>query len=543
MRQFILKRTSATTLLVRKAARTTQVVVSDPKREVSIHPIIFARSISKRFGNTLALNSVDLILHSGEIHALLGENGAGKSTLINILAGELHPDAGEILVHGERVRFKDPHHANSLGISVVYQELSLCPNLTVAQNISLHRAADSGFLRRVDINRLNASAQKLLSRLGLSNLDVTVPVRSLSLGQRQLIEIAKALTTDLRVLILDEPNSALTHEESAHLFRIVRELRDQGIAIIYVSHRLEETMQLVDRITILRDGRIVDAAGSQSFSIPILIQKMVGREINHLFHREPISEPDRARRLAVSKLNDGNLLKDVSFDLRVGEILGIGGLPGSGKDELVECLSGMRKFAGKVEINEHRITIRSTEDVIRAGMATVPSDRRGAGVFQLLSILDNVAAASLQRVHHFGALNRKRMKELSNTYLSRMNLRARSAEQKVGTLSGGNQQKVVLARGLATEPRILLLHEPTRGIDVGAKAEIYQILNQLAARGIAILIVSSELPELISQCDRIFAMHNGRITDEFSRQEATEARILASAMGRLEQPVSKGAIQ
>jgi ABC-type sugar transport system ATPase subunit len=486
---------------------------------VSIHPSIFASGITKRFGHTPALTSVDLILHPGEVHALLGENGAGKSTLINILAGELQPDSGEIFIRGERIRFKDPHHANSLGISVVYQELSLCPNLTAAQNISLHRVADSGFLSRVDKKRLNSSARELLGRLGLFHVDVTVPVRSLSLGQRQLVEIAKALTTDLRVLILDEPNSALTHEESAHLFRVVRELRSQGIAILYVSHRLEETMQLVDRITILRDGRLVDTAARENFSIPQLIQKMVGREIDHLFHREPLKQPDRARALVVGKLNDRDLLRDISFDLHVGEILGIGGLPGSGKDELVECLSGTRGFIG-------------------AGMALVPSDRRSAGAFQVLSILDNVAAASLRKVSHWGILSRQRMKVLADTYLSRMNLKARSVEQKVGTLSGGNQQKVVLARGLATEPRMLLLHEPTRGIDVGSKAEI-----QLAARGIAILIVSSELSELIGQCDRIIAMHNGRITGEYARREASEERILASAMGRPDESESERNIE
>jgi len=503
---------------------------------VSIHPIIFGRGISKRFGNTLALKGVDFIVHPGEVHALLGENGAGKSTLINILAGELQPDSGDIIVHGKPLRLKDPHHASSLGISVVYQELSLCPNLTAAQNISLHRAADSGFLSRVDHRQLHSSALELLRQLGLLNLDVTVPVRSLSLGQRQLVEIAKALTTNLRVLILDEPNSALTREESVHLFRVVRELRERGIAIVYVSHRLEETMQLADRITILRDGRLVDTANRQDLSIPQLIQKMVGREVDHLFHREPLREPELTRALVVSKLTDRALLKDVSFDLYVGEILGIGGLPGSGKDELVECLSGIRPFTGDVEMDGRRVTIRSTEDVIRAGMVLVPADRRNAGAFQVLSILDNVAASSLRKVSRWGILNRKRMKDLADTYLTRMSLKARSIEQKVGTLSGGNQQKVVLARGLATEPHILLLHEPTRGIDVGAKAEIYQILNQLAARGISILIVSSELPELIGQCDRIFAMHNGRITGEYSRREASEERILASAMGQSDEP-------
>jgi ABC-type sugar transport system ATPase subunit len=291
-------------------------------------------------------------------------------------------------------------------------------------------------------------------------------------------------------------------------------------------------MRLVDRVTILRDGRTVETGSSQHFSIPHLIQKMVGREVNHLFHREPISEPGSGRVLVVGKLNDGNLLKDVSFDLHVGEILGVGGLPGSGKDELVECLSGNRNFTGHVAIDGRPIRIRSTQDVIRAGMALVPSDRRGAGAFQVLSILDNVVAASLQRVSHFGVLNRVLMKSLAQTYLSRMNLKARSPEQKIGMLSGGNRQKVVLARGLATEPRILLLHEPTRGIDVGAKAEIYQILNQIAARGIAILVVSSELLELIGQCDRIIAMFDGRVTGEFTRAEATEERILASAMGQ-----------
>jgi ABC-type sugar transport system ATPase subunit len=512
-------------------------------RKVNIPPIISARGISKRFGNTVALKGVDFVLHLGEVHALLGENGAGKSTLINILAAELQPDAGEILVNGEPVRLKDPHHASSLGISVVYQELSLCPNLTAAQNISLHRAADSALLSQVDKKRLHSSAQELLHRLGLFNLDVTVPVRSLSLGQRQLIEIAKALTTGLKVLILDEPNSALTHEDSAHLFRVVRELRDQGIAIVYVSHRLEETMQLADQITILRDGQLVDTGQGRDFTIPHLIQKMVGREVNHLFHREPLSEPGPTPALVVSQLNDRDLLRDISFELRMGEILGIGGLPGSGKDELVECLSGTREFTGSILLGKHRVKIRSTADVIRAGMALVPSDRRNAGAFQVLSILDNVSAASLHKVNRWGVLNRKRMKKLADTYLSRMNLKARSSEQKVGTLSGGNQQKVILARGLATEPKMLLLHEPTRGIDVGAKAEIYQILNQLAARGIAILIVSSELPELIGQCDRILAMHQGRITGEYSRQEASEERILASAMGQPAATISERTIQ
>src|SRR3984957_2709062 len=382
---------------------------------MSIHPIIFALGISKRFGNTLALKSVDLILHPGEVHALLGENGAGKSTLINILAGELQPDAGEIFVRGERVRLKDPHHARSLGISVVYQELSLCPNLTAAQNISLHRAADSGLLNHVRRKQINSSARELLRRLGLFNLDLTVPVRSLSLGQRQLVEIAKALTTNLRVLILDEPNSALTHEESAHLFQVVRDLRDQGIAIVFVSHRLEETMQLADRITILRDGQLIETARRESFSIPRLIQKMVGREVDNLFHREPLREPERTRALVASKLNDRVQLKDVSFDLHVGETLGIGGLPGSGKDELIDCLCGTREFTGDVAIDGRQVKLRSTEDVIRAGMALVPSDRRSAGAFQVMSILDNVAAASLGKVNGWGLLGRKRMKEVDNT--------------------------------------------------------------------------------------------------------------------------------
>jgi len=475
---------------------------------------------------------VDLTLHSGEVHALLGENGAGKSTLINILAGELQPDAGELFVNGERVRFKSPRHASALGISVVYQELSLCPNLSAAQNISLHLAADSGLLRRVDGMKINSAAEKLLGRLGLNDLNVTLPIRSLSLGQRQLVEIAKALTTDLRVLILDEPNSALTNAESAHLFRIIRELRNQGIAIVYVSHRLEETMQLVDRITILRDGEGVDTGRRESFTIQDLIRKMVGREINHLFSRDPLREPAESLAMVVNKLNSGDLLRDVSFELRAGEILGVGGLPGSGKDELVDCLSGIREFRGDIRIAGRKIKMRSTEDVIRAGMALVPADRRSAGAFQVLSVLDNVAAASLNKVSRWSVLSRKKMTELADTYLPRMNLRAASVEQKVGTLSGGNQQKIVLARGLATEPRVLLLHEPTRGIDVGAKTEIYQILNQLAGRGIAILIVSSELPELIGQCDRILAMHDGRIAGDYSKGEASEERILASAMGQ-----------
>jgi ABC-type sugar transport system ATPase subunit len=498
---------------------------------VSRKPIISVRSLTKRFASVLALDRVDFDIEAGEVHALVGENGAGKSTLINLLAGELQPDTGEIFYQTEELRIRDPHHAQKLGISVVYQELALCPNLSAAQNISLHCAAGAPFWAPLNRARLRNEAIDGLRRMGLSGIDLDVPVRKLTLAQQQLVEIAKALATNVRVLILDEPNSALTFEESKYLFRVINQLRQEQVAILYVSHRLEEVLELADRITVMRDGQVIDCRPAADFSVPELIRKMVGREVAHLYHRQTPGHPSKRPVLSVRNLTETSLLRNVSFDVHQGEMLGIAGLPGSGKEELVECLCGLRRFTGQICVKEKRVKFGSPEKVINLGIGVIPADRRGSGLFSVLTITDNMVAANLSLVSSLGVLSKRRMLTVVQEYLPRLGIRAHSEKQRAGTLSGGNQQKVILARGLARQPHLLLLHEPTRGIDVGAKAEIYEILGNLAASGLSILIVSSELPELIGQCDRILAMYTGRITGEFDRTDATEERILASAMG------------
>ena len=499
---------------------------------VQPEPAIALREVSKRFGSNQALNQVSLDVQPGEIHALVGEYGAGKSTLINILGGQIHPDAGEILMDGKQVRWRDPHDSSTNGISVVHQELSLCLNLTVLENIGLARAANNRAWQLVDRGRMKADADLLLSSFGFPSEDLDTPVHRLSLGRRQLVDIAKALTTNIRVLVLDEPNSALTIDDSARLFQVVRELRDRGVGILYVSHRLEEVLALADRITVLRDGLVVDSGPKSAYSIDGLIRKMVGREIDYLFHREPAGSLGNREIFVVSGLGDRKLLKDVTFSIREGEILGVAGLPGSGKDELIDCLTGLRAYTGQIVINGKPRVIRSPHELLRNRVAIVPADRRNAGAIPVLSVLDNLASASLGKVSRFGFLRRNLMRDLADQYVTRFRIKAASLAQKVGTLSGGNQQKVILGRNLATDPEVLLMHEPTRGIDIGAKAEIYHIINELASRGLAVLIASSELPELMGQCDRILTLCRGRISGLFNKSEFDEHRLLAAALGQ-----------
>lgn len=495
-------------------------------------PVAQLENISKHFPGVQALDSVSVDIYAGEIHAIIGENGAGKSTLMNILAGEVRPDSGRIVFMGQERLIPDPYVAQQLGISFVHQETALCPNLTVAENICLPTVAAKSAFSGVNRWQFRKIAKEALARLDIENMDLSAPIGRLSVAQQQLIEIAKAISMQAKVLILDEPNSALTLTETEHLFTVLRQLRAEGVAIILVSHRLEEVMSLADRITVLRDGKFIETLDIRDATIEGLISRMVGRAVDGIYERkgDALILPEIA--FSATNLSCEDSVVDVTFQVHKGEVVGVAGLPDSGKDELVECLFGLRPYRGEVGLNGQVVRIDAPSTAIEHGLAFAPADRRGTGAFLVLSVQQNAVAASLKHVSNAGILSHRSMHKLSQSYVNKLEVRVASLEQSMGTLSGGNQQKVILARGLATQPSVLLLHEPTRGIDVGAKAEIYAILRGLAAEGVAVLIVSSELPELIGQCDRILVMHQGRITGHFLRHEAAEEPILACAVGQ-----------
>jgi len=493
--------------------------------------IIRLENITKTFPGVVALDNINLSIFPGEIHAIIGENGAGKSTLMNLLAGELQPDEGVIYFKGEAKVIANPAISQSLGIAVVFQELALCPNLSIAENISLWQVRKKPALAFINRKTFKETAVKALTSLGVADLNLNQPVSQLSVAKQQLVEISKAISTSAEVLILDEPNSALTQEETDHLFNIVRQLKDAGVTIIYISHHLEEVLALADKITVLRDGKLVDTIEAVDATITNLIARMVGRTITTQA-RDFTEESIQQVSLEIRNLSSTGLFEDVSFEIRSGEIVGIAGLPDSHKDELVEGLFGLRPIqAGQILIHGKPVKISAPADAIREGMFLIPADRRGWGAFLQLSLQDNTVVSSLKNISLSGFIKRREMQQLAEQYTHDLDIRASSLRQIMANLSGGNQQKVILARGLATKPFILVLHEPTRGIDVGAKAEIYRILDDLARQGSAILIISSELPELISQCDRILVMHDGRVDGIFSHTEASEEQILACAMG------------
>lgn len=496
-------------------------------------PIIQLEAITKQFPGVRALDNVSFAIYPGEIHAVIGENGAGKSTLMNILTGELQPDSGRVLFKDKPQVIPNPYVAQQLGISVVHQELALCANLSVAENISLNTVASRFPFGVMNRQGFVKNAKAALSQLGMDYLNLNQPVGQLSLAQQQMVDIAKALSFQCEVLILDEPNSALTKDETDHLFRILRQLRQSGVAIIYVSHRLEEVLSLADRITVLRDGRFVDTLQAADATIDVLIGKMVGRAVESLRQRKGESAASHEVVFEVRNLTSGKAVQDVSLTVRAGEIVGIAGLPDAGRDELVDCLFGLRPHdSGQVLIKGKPVAVRSPATAIEHGLALIPADRRGAGALLVMNVQNNIIAANTGAVSRFGIFRRPVARQLSQSYVEQLDIRIAGLSQQMATLSGGNQQKAIVARGLSTQPSVFLLHEPTRGIDVGAKAEIYTILSGLAENGVGILIVSSELPELIGQCDRILVMYGGRITGNFAHAEFAEEPILACAMGQ-----------
>jgi L-arabinose transport system ATP-binding protein len=492
------------------------------------HPALAAVRVTKRFGVVRALDDVTLSVHSGEILALVGENGAGKSTLVRIFEGVFPPDQGEIFAEGVRREVRSPADAHALGIRVIHQEPDIVPDLSIAENLFLGGFKRKGgvFLDRADLARRTVA---LLSEFGLEkDLGPWLRAGDLRPAQRQLMEIMRALRGGLRVLALDEPTSSLTDEEAQRLFRIVRRLRDDGVAIIYISHRMREVRELADRIAVLRDGRLVAARPTQDFPEPDIVHAMVGRPIADLFDRGGRRRGEVA--LSVRSLTTKRV-KDVSFEVHSGEVVGLAGLMGAGRSELAEAVFGHdRLMSGSVAVEGRPVRLRSPADAINAGIGFAPEDRKSQALLLLRSVKDNISLTIPDLISRLAFIDFGAERRIAAAQAERLRIKTPSLDNLVSSLSGGNQQKVVLGRWLARRPKVLILDEPTRGIDVGAKAEIYRLISELAAEGLAVLVISSEMPELLGLADRILVMAGGRIAGELSREEANEQRILSLAM-------------
>ena len=491
-------------------------------------PVLEMVRVSKRFGATQALEDVSLSLQRGEIHALLGENGAGKSTLIKIMTGVQQLDSGEIRIDGEPVRIASSQDAQRLGVAAIYQEPMIFPDLSVAENIFIGHH-DRGHV--VDRRRMDREAQEVLGQLDV-RLDVGEPARGLTLAQQQTVEIAKAISLDVRVLIMDEPTASLSAHEVEQLFRIVMRLRDQGVAVLFISHRMEEVFQIADRVTILRDGRWISTTPRAELTPAMAIRRMVGREVQELFRRER-REPGDVR-LAVRGLNREGAFHDVSFELRAGEVLGFAGLVGARRTDVGLALFGIAPAdGGEIVLDGKPVTVLNPHDALRLGIAYSTEDRRQLGLIMPLSIAANISLPSLPRfLSPAGLVRRRQERAVAEQFRQRLSIRAPSIETPAAALSGGNQQKVVISKWLETTPKVLILDEPTRGIDVGAKVEVHQLVDNLAAQGMAIILISSDLPEVLAMSDRILVMREGRQMAIFDRREATQERVLSAAMGQ-----------
>jgi ABC-type sugar transport system ATPase subunit len=492
--------------------------------------LLQADSISKSFAGVRALKGVSFTLGAGEVHALVGENGAGKSTLIKIITGAETPDAGTLTVAGDAVPRMDPALSRTLGIRAIYQQPSLFPHLTVAENVALALEAGGGW-RRVDWSGRRQTAAALLDRIG-APLDPERLVESLSMPEQQIVEIAKAIGAHARVLIMDEPTASLSDREVEHLFEIIRRLRAEGAGIVYISHRLEEVFTVADRITVLRDGEVIATSPRADLNRSSLIHLMVGRELEAVFPKREVPIGDVALEVRRLRSRDAGI-DSVSIDVRRGEIVGLAGLVGSGRTELAEAIFGLRPIdSGEVLVNGTQARIASPADAIALGIGYVPEDRRQHGVVLEMSIAQNASLANLAGVSRRGIIDTAVERGAAEQFVSQLRIKTASIAADVESLSGGNQQKVALARWLAIHPSVLILDEPTQGVDVGSKAEIHGIMQSLAERGVAILMISSELPEVLGMSDRIAVMHGGTIVGVLSRAEATQQKILAMALER-----------
>lgn len=482
--------------------------------------------IEKCFSGIKALNHAQLTVYAGRVMALMGENGAGKSTLMKVLTGIYKKDEGEIFYLGKPVQFRSPKASQEAGISIIHQELNLVGNLTIAENIFLGREFTTPW-GSIDWKKMFCEADKLLARLNVSYRSSQL-CSELSIGEQQMVEIAKALSFQSKIIIMDEPTDALTDKETESLFQVIHELKAQGCGIVYISHRIQEIFHICDDITILRDGQFIAEEKVENLDENRLIEMMVGRPLDEQYPYIPCRE--KAVCLKVENLS-GERVENVSFSLKKGEILGVSGLMGAGRTELMKMLYGAKpKTAGQIFLNGKAIHIRSPQDALQQGIVYISEDRKGDGLILGMSVKENMSITSLDYFSQLGQINSRKEYQAVDHFIDLFHIKTPNREQQIGLLSGGNQQKIAIARGLMTRPHVLILDEPTRGVDVGAKKEIYQLINQFKERGLSVILVSSDMPEVLGMSDRILVVRQGKIRGEFSHQDATQEKLLASAI-------------
>ncbi len=494
-------------------------------------PLIEMLDIDKSFARNQVLKKVSFDVRVGEIHALMGENGAGKSTLVKVLTGIYARDRGVIKVNGEEVTFTNPKEAEKKGIAVIHQELNIMPNLTVSENMFLGKEltyGKSGVLNKKEMKKQTVAS---LKELGVTSIHPDQMAGELSVGQQQMLEIAKSLATDAKLIVMDEPTAALTDREIESLFKVIASLKEKRVSIIYISHRMEEIFEICDRITILRDGQYIGTEKIKDTSFEKVVKMMVGRELGERF-------PSRTSSIGevifeVENLKQKDWSKNISFQVKAGEILGVAGLMGAGRTELVEAIFGYRKkTSGTIRLNGHVLTIRHPRDAVDAGIGFVTEDRKDKGLVLDASIRENISLTNMKSISKKGVISPTNELRFAERLFKRLHIRATGIEQKVGSLSGGNQQKVVISKWIGINPKVLILDEPTRGVDIGAKKEIYSIMNELSENGVAIIMISSELPEVLGVSDRIMVIHEGEITRFLHRNEADQEKIMTAATGR-----------
>lgn len=498
--------------------------------EANQQHVLELRGISKEFPGVKALSDVNMTIERGKVHAIMGENGAGKSTLMKILTGVYTKDAGEILIDGHPVNIKNPNEARRLGISIIYQEMAQVPLMTVAQNIFLGKELKGRFPLLIDRSKMRSESRKLLDDFGLQ-MDVETLIQDCRVGQQQMVEIAKAISANAWVVVMDEPTGAISEDDTRRLFSLISELKKQNVAIVYISHRMAEIYEIADQITILRDGQHILSKEVSNISEKELVRAMVGRELNDIFNRQKADIGDVV--LEVKNVSREGVFEPISFQVRAGEVLGFSGLIGAGRTEIMRCIFGLDKMTtGEVWLNGKKLSIHEPSDAINAGICMVSEDRRRESIFPLMSVKENIAIPSLSRMSHMGMLDFKQAEACAEKYVEALSVKTPSLEQHLGNLSGGNQQKVCLAKWLAMDPKVLIFDEPTRGIDVGAKAEIHKLIENLAKQGMAIIMISSELPELLGASDRVIVLYEGMKTGEYVVDgSVTQEMLMASASG------------